>query len=90
MTPTWLYPSPRWLALQQSSVARLFGHMAALGYHAYLLAADDYEISTALPMGGVPPPPRRLRDARALFDGRGGADRQADVVFSRRDAEFLD
>ena len=83
--------TPKWLALQQSSVKRLFEHMRALGYHAYLLPADDYEISVALPMARAPPPPpRRLRDARRLFDGREDANRQADVVFSRRDAEFLD
>ena len=41
----------------------LLEHMRALGYHAYLLPADDYEISVALPMARAPPPPACRRSA---------------------------
>ena len=75
--------TPKWLALQQSSVKRLFEHMRALGYNAYLLPADDYEISVALPMARAPPPPpRRLR--RAACATRDGSSTAARTPIGRR------
>ena len=37
--------SPKWLRLQSSSAAALFAHMRQLGFHAYALPREDYEIT---------------------------------------------
>jgi len=76
--------TPRWLALQGSSVPQLLRHMRALGFWPYILAHDDYEIRRALPPPPPPPPPRRLRS-----DELPASCDQADLVFSRRDVEAL-
>lgn len=76
--------TPRWLELQGTTVRELLLHMQALGFHAYQLAHEDYEISHALPPPLSSPPPRRLRSEELPL----GCE-QADLVFSRRDVDAL-
>ena len=73
--------TPRWLRMQGVSAAHVIRHMQALGFNAYKLG-DDYEISRCLPLA-LPPRPRRMKPGEPL-----GCD-QADVIFSREDAEYL-
>ena len=116
--------TPKWLAQQSCSVARLFHLMASFGFHPYVLPAEDYEVERAGAAvgasasisgahggegeggaggGGAPAAkteqegeahrsypdlrPRRLRgpDAATSLEAVG----QVDIVFSRRDVEWL-
>ena len=87
--------SPRWLKLQSSSAAALLRFMRDRGFHAYALT-EDYEVARChdqAPGGGVDPVdasrsrPRRVREGdEARLDAEGT---QADVIFSRTDAEWL-
>ena len=67
------------------SAAALIRHMHEQGgFHAYVLADEDYEITRCHDAVHAPPRrPRRLRPGEPIrFE-------QADVVFSREDAEWL-
>ena len=79
--------SPRWLKLQSSSAAELLRFMRDRGFHAYAIT-EDYEVARChddAPGGGVRP--RRVREGEeARLDAEGT---QADVIFSRTDAEWL-
>ena len=59
--------------------------MAVFGFHPYLLAAESYEVAHSLPPPPPPPPPQRLRTGELGRDFK-----QADIIFSRRDVEWLD
>ena len=77
--------TPRWLRAQGVSAAALIRHMHEQGgFHAYVLADEDYEITRCHDAVHAPPRrPRRLRPGEPIrFE-------QADVVFSREDAEWL-
>ena len=74
---------PKWLKLQSIIPAALIEHMAARGFHPYLLCEEDYEVARCVPLSPAKPP-QRLRDAAALE-----ARKQSDVIFSRRDEACL-
>jgi len=73
--------TPRWLRLQGTSAAAVIRHMHGQGFHAYVLR-EEYEITRCYP-AQPPPRPRRLKVGEPL-----GCE-QADVIFSRIDAETL-
>jgi FkbM family methyltransferase len=75
--------TPRWLKLQGTSPQEVIDHMRAHGFGAYALL-DDYAIERWAAAGAEPARPRRVRS----WDELGGAE-QADVIFSRQDAEYL-
>ena len=82
--------SPKWLKLQSTSARALLDYMRERGFHAYALPADDYEIARrhdAPPT--APPRPRRLHAAEAERLDAAADGAQLDVIFSRRDAEWL-
>lgn len=74
--------TPKWLQMQGTSAAKLIRHMHAAGFHAYVLR-EDYEVGRAFPACAEPPRPRRLPLGTPI-----GCE-QADVIFSRRDVEYL-
>ena len=75
--------TPRWLKLQGTSPAEVLERMRGWGFCAYALR-DDYAIEHHSAAGAPPGRPRRVRSWEEL----GGA-AQADIIFSRRDAEHL-
>ena len=82
--------SPKWLKLQSTSARALLDYMRERGFHAYALPADDYEIARCHDAPPTAPPrPRRLHAAEAERLDAAADGAQLDVIFSRRDAEWL-
>ena len=80
--------TPKWLMLSGSKgAAQLLDLMSCYGFHPYIIAEEDYDIACVayeIPgFRGIRP--RRLRDAEQQLN----AIKQVDVVFSRKDAEWL-
>ena len=72
--------------MQQSSAAQLLAHFRALGFHAYVIQ-EDYEVARGSAAAVEPATalaPRRLKAGETLESLE-----QADVIFSRRDVDFL-
>ena len=80
--------TPKWLALERTSAEELLAHMAANGFHAYVLGeAHSYDVERGCVRAArceAVDAPRRLGQGESL-EALG----QADIVFSRRDLEFL-